>query len=183
MGKLSGRTAVVTGGAKGIGRHYSQALAAEGAEVVIVDIADGESLAKELAAKFGRNASMSVTCDVSDEAPVQRLTGQVIALEAACACMLRPIERGRPVSIPPGVAARRAPAAHVPQAMMRGWAGSHVCHLARRARSFRARQAGVRARPRTIPGYADILGTDVVSSMRSPTPEDALSVRLAASVT
>ena len=63
MGRLSGRTAVVTGGAKGIGRHYSQALAAEGAEVVIVDIADGEPLAQELAAKFGGNAGMSVTCD------------------------------------------------------------------------------------------------------------------------
>jgi NAD(P)-dependent dehydrogenase (short-subunit alcohol dehydrogenase family) len=78
MGKLSGRTAVVTGGAKGIGKHYSQALAAEGAEVVIVDVADGESLAQELAAKFGRDIGMSVTCDVSDEAAVQRLIGQVI---------------------------------------------------------------------------------------------------------
>jgi NAD(P)-dependent dehydrogenase (short-subunit alcohol dehydrogenase family) len=54
MGRLSGRTAIVTGGAKGIGRHYSEALAAEGAEVVIVDIADGESLAQELVTKFGR---------------------------------------------------------------------------------------------------------------------------------
>ena len=27
MGRLDGRVAVVTGGAKGIGRHYSQALA------------------------------------------------------------------------------------------------------------------------------------------------------------
>ena len=78
MGRLSGRTAIVTGGAKGIGRHYSQALAAEGAEVVIVDIADGEALAQELATKFGRNAGMSVVGDVSDEAAVQRLIGQVI---------------------------------------------------------------------------------------------------------
>ena len=31
MGRLSGRTAIVTGGAKGIGRHYSLALAADGA--------------------------------------------------------------------------------------------------------------------------------------------------------
>ena len=48
MGRLSGRTAVVTGGAKGIGRHYSEALVAEGAEVAIVDVTDGESLAQEL---------------------------------------------------------------------------------------------------------------------------------------
>ncbi len=77
MGRLSGRTAIVTGGAKGIGRHYSQALAAEGAEVVIADIADGKSLAQEIA-KFGRNAGMSITCDVSDEAAVQSLIDQVI---------------------------------------------------------------------------------------------------------
>jgi len=78
MGRLSGRTAVITGGAKGIGRHYSQALAAEGAEVVIVDLANGEPLVQELAAKFGHNAGLSVTCDVSDEAAVQSLIGQVI---------------------------------------------------------------------------------------------------------
>ena len=41
MGRLAGRTAIVTGGAKGIGRHYSLALAAEGARVMIADIADG----------------------------------------------------------------------------------------------------------------------------------------------
>lgn len=77
MGRLSGRTAIVTGGAKGIGRHYSQALAAEGAAVVIVDVADGESLAQELIAKFGPTAAMSLTCDVSEEASVQRLITQV----------------------------------------------------------------------------------------------------------
>ena len=38
----TGRVAIVTGGAKGIGRHYSQALAAEGARVMIADIADGQ---------------------------------------------------------------------------------------------------------------------------------------------
>ena len=32
MARLAGKTAIVTGGAKGIGRHYSQALAAEGAQ-------------------------------------------------------------------------------------------------------------------------------------------------------
>ena len=53
MGRLDGRVAIVTGGAKGIGRHYSLALAAEGARVMIADIADGSALAAEIAAKHG----------------------------------------------------------------------------------------------------------------------------------
>jgi NAD(P)-dependent dehydrogenase (short-subunit alcohol dehydrogenase family) len=73
MARLSGRTAIVTGGAKGIGRHYSQALAAEGADVMIVDIADGSALAAELAAQHGRNATTSAICDVSDESQVKAL--------------------------------------------------------------------------------------------------------------
>jgi NAD(P)-dependent dehydrogenase (short-subunit alcohol dehydrogenase family) len=34
MARLEGKIAIVTGGAKGIGRHYSQALAAEGARAM-----------------------------------------------------------------------------------------------------------------------------------------------------
>ena len=49
MARLEGRTAIVTGGAKGIGVHYSKALAAEGAQVMIADIADGKDLAAEIA--------------------------------------------------------------------------------------------------------------------------------------
>ena len=76
MARLAGRTAIVTGGARGIGRHYSTALAAEGANVMIADVADGSDLAAELASKYGRNATASFTFDVSDE-------GQVKALVAA----------------------------------------------------------------------------------------------------
>ena len=49
-GRLAGKTAIVTGGAKGIGRHYSQALAAEGARVMIADIADGRRSPRKLPA-------------------------------------------------------------------------------------------------------------------------------------
>jgi NAD(P)-dependent dehydrogenase (short-subunit alcohol dehydrogenase family) len=73
MSRLSGRTAIVTGGAKGIGRHYSRALAAEGARVMIADIADGEAVAQEIAAARGANSVTSIIADVSDESSVERL--------------------------------------------------------------------------------------------------------------
>jgi len=78
MARLAGRTAIVTGGAKGIGRHYSLALAAEGADVMIADIADGAELAEEIAAKHGRNAATSMTCDVSDEDAVKALVARTL---------------------------------------------------------------------------------------------------------
>jgi NAD(P)-dependent dehydrogenase (short-subunit alcohol dehydrogenase family) len=73
MSRLSGRTAIVTGGAKGIGRHYSRALAAEGARVMIADIADGTQLAQEIAAEYGANSVASAVTDVSDEHAVKAL--------------------------------------------------------------------------------------------------------------
>lgn len=73
MARLSGRTAIVTGGAKGIGRHYSLALAAEGARVMIADISDGTELTQEIAAKHGANSVTSAIADVSDESSVKSL--------------------------------------------------------------------------------------------------------------
>jgi NAD(P)-dependent dehydrogenase (short-subunit alcohol dehydrogenase family) len=79
MPRLAGRTAIVTGGAKGIGRHYSQALAAEGARVMIADIADGRALAAEIAARHGANSVTSAVADVSDETAVKALVGETMA--------------------------------------------------------------------------------------------------------
>jgi NAD(P)-dependent dehydrogenase (short-subunit alcohol dehydrogenase family) len=78
MARLSGRTAIVTGGAKGIGRHYSQALAAEGAQVMIADIADGTELAQEIAARHGANSVASTVADVSDEVSVRALVAAAL---------------------------------------------------------------------------------------------------------
>ena len=78
MGRLDGRCAIVTGGARGIGRHYATALAAEGAAVMIADITDGSDLAEELAAKHGRNATASMICDVSDEAQIKALVARTV---------------------------------------------------------------------------------------------------------
>ncbi|MEU7145102.1 SDR family oxidoreductase [Nocardia sp. NPDC046473] len=67
MSRLADRVAVVTGAASGIGAATAQRLAAEGASVVIADIA--EAAGEEVAAKIraaGHRAEF-VRCDVSQE--------------------------------------------------------------------------------------------------------------------
>jgi len=78
MGRLDGRTAIVTGGARGIGRHYSRALAAAGARVMIADIADGKDAAAEIAATSGANSVDALQFDVSDEAAVKNVVGRTL---------------------------------------------------------------------------------------------------------
>ena len=78
MSRLAGRTAIVTGGAVGIGRHYSEALAAQGAEVMVADIVDGAAVAAEIAAKYGRDSTASHKFDVSDEKQVKTLVGKTL---------------------------------------------------------------------------------------------------------
>jgi NAD(P)-dependent dehydrogenase (short-subunit alcohol dehydrogenase family) len=79
MGRLDGRVAIVTGGAKGIGRHYSRAIAADGGRVMIADIADGKEVAAELAREYGANSGASEIADVSDEGAVKALVAKTMA--------------------------------------------------------------------------------------------------------
>lgn len=63
--KLRGRVAILTGGARGIGRTLAMGLAAEGARVAIVDILDSSHVAKEVVDAGGE--AVSIQADVSDE--------------------------------------------------------------------------------------------------------------------
>jgi NAD(P)-dependent dehydrogenase (short-subunit alcohol dehydrogenase family) len=69
--RLAGRSAIVTGGAGGIGRATSLAFAAEGARVAVVDLQQeaAEAVAAEIRAAGGE--AIAIAADVSSEPDVQ----------------------------------------------------------------------------------------------------------------
>ena len=74
MGKLAGKTAVVTGASKGIGAGIAKALGKEGANVV-VNYARGKEDAEKVAAAIEKAGGKAITvqADVSKQADVDRL--------------------------------------------------------------------------------------------------------------
>ncbi len=73
MGRLDGKVAIVTGGAKGLGKAFCFALAKEGAKVVMaahrLDTDEAKKAAKDIEAKGG----MTVEVDVTDEASTKAM--------------------------------------------------------------------------------------------------------------
>jgi 3-oxoacyl-[acyl-carrier protein] reductase len=75
---LEGKVAVITGGAKGIGRHAATTFAREKAKMVIADF-DNERLAKT-ASELGRiTETLAVSVDVRDEDSARAMVEQAIA--------------------------------------------------------------------------------------------------------
>jgi hypothetical protein len=86
-GRLDGETAIVTGGAAGIGRAVAMMFAAEGAQVAIGDI-DGQAAAVAAGAiRRSGGKALAVQADVSDEASVTR-TAQTIAAQLGVTSIL-----------------------------------------------------------------------------------------------
>jgi NAD(P)-dependent dehydrogenase (short-subunit alcohol dehydrogenase family) len=75
---LTGKVALVTGGAGILGRHFAAGLASHGAAVALVDLdrAAAEKVANELAAlRAGR--VLAVACDITDPAAVRRAADEI----------------------------------------------------------------------------------------------------------
>ena len=72
---LSGQVAIVTGGARAIGRRISRTLAARGAVVEIFDLAEATETVKAIQSEGG--AATFQTMDVTDEKGVAQAVGQV----------------------------------------------------------------------------------------------------------
>jgi len=70
---INGASAIVTGGASGIGAASARRLAAQGAKVVIADLKaeDGEALAKEIGGAF-------VAVDVTDTAQIEAAINKAV---------------------------------------------------------------------------------------------------------
>jgi len=76
MKRLAGKSALVTGAARGIGFGFAERYLAEGATVAIADI--NLSAAKEAAAALGAGA-YAVQLDVSDQASIDAAIAAVVA--------------------------------------------------------------------------------------------------------
>ncbi|WP_439508685.1 SDR family NAD(P)-dependent oxidoreductase, partial [Yoonia sp.] len=76
MTRLLGKTALITGGARGIGRAFAQAYLQNGARVAIADI--DRDLCQATATALGDQV-LAVHMDVSDPASITQAVDQTIA--------------------------------------------------------------------------------------------------------
>lgn len=72
---LSGKTAVITGSSRGIGKAIAEEMAAQGAQVVISSRKPGpcQEVAKELNDKYGDNTAIAVPANISSKEELQTL--------------------------------------------------------------------------------------------------------------
>jgi NAD(P)-dependent dehydrogenase (short-subunit alcohol dehydrogenase family) len=78
-GRLSGKVAIITGGASGIGQAACRRIASEGCHVAVIDVDDaGAKRVAEECASSGVEA-ISLRADVSDEKQIESAVGSVLS--------------------------------------------------------------------------------------------------------
>ena len=70
--QIAEQTVLVTGGARGVGRHIVEAFAAQGARVVI-NYRSSSTAAQELTARFGPQRAVALPADVTDPGQVSAM--------------------------------------------------------------------------------------------------------------
>jgi 3-oxoacyl-[acyl-carrier protein] reductase len=78
MGRLENKVAIVTGGARGLGRVFCQAMAEEGARVAVADILDKEAQHTAEEIRAGGGSSISLKADVTSEEETLRMAEETI---------------------------------------------------------------------------------------------------------
>ena len=65
---LEGRTAIITGAGRGLGKSMAEGLAAQGAKIALVDLEDDvlSAAVADVEAAGGQGCALAVTCDVTD---------------------------------------------------------------------------------------------------------------------
>ena len=76
--EFSGKVALITGAAAGIGKATAEAFAAAGAQVVLsdIDVSAGEAVAEAIRAAGGD--AVFIACNVADSAEVKGLAGAIV---------------------------------------------------------------------------------------------------------
>jgi NAD(P)-dependent dehydrogenase (short-subunit alcohol dehydrogenase family) len=75
-GRLEGKVAVITGAAQGIGWTYAEAMAREGAKIVVNDILDCEGPAKKL--RDSGAEAIAIQADVTDHSAMEAAAKQTV---------------------------------------------------------------------------------------------------------
>ena len=78
MDRLKDRSAIVTGGASGIGRACAIRLAREGARITVGDVRDEQAAETVELVRAGGGEAIAVHCDIGDEAQVEAMTAKAI---------------------------------------------------------------------------------------------------------
>ena len=90
MGRLEGKTAIITGGAQGIGRAYCLRFAEEGANVACVDlrIEQAKDVAKEINDSASTGRAIAIEVDITSEQECEAMAQEVESEFGSIDCLI-----------------------------------------------------------------------------------------------